>query len=86
VSADGTLNWEFSAGTTNYVAPIIGADGIVYTGWEDGNIYAIDPTNITDKVHWSTNLGDAIQNGLAIGGNGSLIAVTANGMVYALWP
>lgn len=45
VNFDGMFDWEFSVGIMNYVLLVIGGDGIVYMGWEDGNVYVIDLVN-----------------------------------------
>ncbi len=41
---NGTLKWEFTAcGGDTYSSPAIGADGTIYVGSLDGNLYAITP-------------------------------------------
>jgi outer membrane protein assembly factor BamB len=40
---DGTQKWEFVTGAVVYSSPAIGADGTIYVGSNDSNLYAIGP-------------------------------------------
>ncbi len=40
----GTLKWKFQTGNRIYSSPVIGRDGTVFIGSDDGSLYAINPT------------------------------------------
>ncbi len=40
---DGTQKWAFPTGNAVRSSPAIGADGTLYVGSGDGNLYAINP-------------------------------------------
>lgn len=40
---NGALEWKFSTGGAVYSSPAIAADGTIYIGSNDGNVYAINP-------------------------------------------
>jgi outer membrane protein assembly factor BamB len=67
-----TLDWVYATGNTVYVdssSPAI-ANGVVYIGTDDGNVYALDA--VTGALRWSYTIGFAIGSSPAV----------ANGMVY----
>jgi len=42
-SNTGALKWAFHAGSKVDSSPAIGADGTIYIGCENGNLYALNP-------------------------------------------
>ena len=63
------LKWTFRAGGP-ISSPVIGADGTIYVGSEDGNLYALDPSGSKKWVY-----------GIA-GKETSQLAVAADGTIY----
>ncbi|UTB32330.1 MAG: PQQ-binding-like beta-propeller repeat protein [Methanobacterium sp. ERen5] len=63
-------------------SPVIGADGTIYIGSQDGNLYALYPNG---KKKWSFNSGDIVGYTPTIDSNGiSYIGSSKN--LYALYP
>ena len=89
-SATGTLKWEFNTipgGKTGIPSSAsIGADGTIYVGSWDGNLYALSPTDGTVKWTYTTSIGQTFANSApAIGADGTIyIADPVN--LYALNP
>ncbi|RJP89676.1 MAG: hypothetical protein C4518_09795 [Desulfobacteraceae bacterium] len=77
--------WQFETGGDVDSSPAIGADGTVYAGSDDGNLYAIAPD--TGVEIWRFPAGGEVRSSPAIGTNGaiyfgskdSLYAVNPNG-------
>ncbi len=71
-SNTGALKWTFYAGAKVDSSPAIGADGTIYIGCENGNLYALDPSDGTQK--WAYQTGGIIYT--------SSPAVAADGTIY----
>ncbi|MDO9265314.1 MAG: PQQ-binding-like beta-propeller repeat protein [Desulfosalsimonadaceae bacterium] len=77
--------WRFETGGDIDASPAVGADGTVYVGSEDGNLYAIHPE--TGAEIWRYAAGGEIRSSSAVGADGTiyfgsrnaLYAVNANG-------
>ena len=77
--------WRFETAGDIDTSPAIGADGTVYVGSEDGQLYAVDPENGNEL--WRFSAGDAILSSPAIGADDtiyfgtqtSFFAVKSNG-------
>jgi len=75
--------WVFTAtGVIDIVNPAIGADGSIYVGSWDGNLYAVNPDG-TKK--WSCHTGHPIRNSPAIATDGT-IYTGSDGGFYAINP
>jgi outer membrane protein assembly factor BamB len=77
LAPDGSLKWMFGCGCGGDMSPsaAIGADGTIYAGSEDGNLYAVRDTVTSADVPPSFNLGaaavgDEIRKGFAIKNTG----------------
>ena len=48
VNSNGTLRWKFANGVPRSIwsSPAIGADGTIYFGSDDGNLYAVGPAAV----------------------------------------
>jgi outer membrane protein assembly factor BamB len=80
------LRWVTTAGITNRVeaSPVIGSDGTIYIGADDGKVYAIDGT--TGIIHWAVTVeSEGVDSSAAIGFDGT-IYVGAGESVVALDP
>ena len=95
-SSAGNQKWAFPTGFGNvgYSSPVIGADGAIYFGSNDGNLYAVNPNG---KLKWKSPLAIASpgapfpQCTPAIGANGTIYFASENnqftvGNLYAVDP
>ncbi len=81
--ATAAVKWSFDTGAVAYSSPAIGADGTVYAGSNNGNVYAINPDG-TKK--WAFKTGDFIHAGLTIAPDGTVYAGSHDGNMYAINP
>ncbi len=79
----GIPNWSFSTGGYIYATPAIDANGVIYFGSYDNNLYAVNPDG-TQKWKFPTN--GYVYGGEAIGSNGTIYAGTMGGRIYAIGP
>jgi outer membrane protein assembly factor BamB len=80
------LRWVTDAGMTDRVeaSPVIGSDGTIFIGADDGKVYAIDGT--TGVIHWAVTVqSEGVDSSAAIGFDGT-IYVGAGESVVALDP
>ena len=59
------LRWAFRTGSFVISSPAVGADGTVYIGSDDGNLYALE--GATGKQLWAFTTGEQIESSPAIG-------------------
>ena len=64
---DGTLKWRFGTGGQVNSSPAIGANGTIYVGSDDGNLYAINPDGTLD---WKFSTGTYVDSSPVIDSNG----------------
>jgi outer membrane protein assembly factor BamB len=77
-----TTKWKYTTGGAVFSSPVIGADGTIYIGSPDKNLYALNP-NGTKK--WSFNLGDTTVYTPTIDNEG-IIYIGSSTKLYALYP
>jgi outer membrane protein assembly factor BamB len=80
------LRWVTAAGITDRVeaSPVIGSDGTIYIGADDGKVYAID--GVTGVIRWAVTLqSQGVDSSAAIGVDGT-VYVGAGESVVALDP
>jgi len=77
------VRWSFPTGAGVYSSPAIGADGTVYVGSQDGNLYAINPDG-TEK--WSFTIGGWIRSSPAVGPDGTVYVGCDDDMLFAVNP
>ena len=75
--------WVFATGTTLYSSPSIGADGVIYVGSLDKNLYAINQDG-TQK--WAFTTGGWIDSSPAIGVDGTIYVGSGDFKLYAINP
>ena len=66
----GTLKWTFTTGGEVLSSPAIGADGTVYIGSNDNNVYALDGQ--TGAKKWVFATRGEVRSSPAIGADGSV--------------
>jgi outer membrane protein assembly factor BamB len=74
------LKWFFPTSDVVDSSPVV-ADGMVYVGSQDGNLYAIDAA--TGKGAWSFPTGGPVTSAPAVA-NGRVFVYSAGGIIYAL--
>ena len=80
---DGTQKWAFLTGANVESSPAIGADGTLYVGSSDFNLYAINPDG-TQK--WGFPTGGFVFSSPAIGTDGTVYVGSSDGYLYAINP
>jgi outer membrane protein assembly factor BamB len=85
--ASPAMKWSFSTrGNQSIVSvPVIGADGTLYFGSNDGYAYALNPTTGAKKWEWHEPTASPIMGDFAIGADGTLVGTStgAFGLVSA---
>jgi hypothetical protein len=77
------LKWSFATGGLVVSSPAIGADGTVYVGSRDNNLYAINPDG---SQKWSFPTGDWVESCPAIGADGTIYVGSYDDNLYAINP
>ena len=77
-----TVKWTFTTGGIVSSNPAIDADGTVYMGSYDGNVYAFDGATGTQK--WASTIGNPVESSPAIGADGTVYVGSWDNNVYAL--
>ncbi|MEK7784420.1 MAG: PQQ-binding-like beta-propeller repeat protein, partial [Chloroflexota bacterium] len=79
----GDLLWSYATGGYVYSSPAIGADGTIYVGSMDNQLYALNPDG---TLKWSYAAGDYIESSPAIGTDGTIYVGSYDNKLYALNP
>ena len=75
------VRWRFKTGGIASMAPAVGADGTIYIGSKDHNVYAIDPAG---RERWRATLGSNINDtGFVLGKDGTVYVGCSDSNVYA---
>jgi PKD repeat protein len=77
------LLWNYTTGDGVYSSPVIGADGTVYVGSWDNNVYAINPNG---TLKWSFPTGKAVWGTPALDSNGTIYVGSKDKNFYAINP
>jgi len=80
---DGKLLWSFLTEGIVSSSPTIDADGVIYIGSLDNNLYAINPDG-TQK--WNFTTGQQIHSSPAIGSDGTIFVGSFDKNLYAINP
>lgn len=78
-----SLKWKFTTGSSVYSSPAIGADGVVYVGSGNGNLYAILPDG---TLKWNYGTGGPISSSPAIAADGTIYVGSIDKNLYAINP
>ena len=81
---DGSAAWSFATGNGIFSSPVIGGDGTIYFGDNQGRFYAVEPSGVM-KWCYETNSGK-ILNAPAIGWDGTVYVGCDNNKLYAFGP
>jgi len=87
----GKLAWSYAIEALVPDMPVIGADGTVYAGSYDGNLYAIGPPALgaTGVLRWKFQTGDGsdwVVAAPAVAADGTVYVGSDDGNVYAIGP
>jgi outer membrane protein assembly factor BamB len=82
INPNGTLQWDYTTGSSVKSSPAIGADGTIYVGSIDTNLYAINP-NGTKK--WVYTTGGSVDSSPAIASDGTIYVGSEDHKLYALY-
>jgi len=78
------MRWKFNAGFNGKTSqPAIAADGTVYVGSFDGNVYAIDQSG---AQKWRFGTGNQIYDSPTIAADGTVYIASSDGNLYSLNP
>lgn len=79
------LSWRgemgFSTGGTINASPTIGADGTIYVGSQDGNLYSVKPDGMQKRAF---DTGAEVNSSPTIGTNGTIYVGSLDGNLYAV--
>jgi outer membrane protein assembly factor BamB len=82
VRADSVAErWTFRTGSEVASSPVIGPDGTVYVGSDDGCVYALGPDGIQT---WRFKTGGSVISSPAIGPDGTIYVGSGDGRLYAI--
>lgn len=81
-SGSGELSWSKYLNTTPHISPIIGKNGTIYIGANDGRFYAINPESGSEE--WSVELDGKISSTATLNEADRLYVGTSNGTMYGL--
>jgi outer membrane protein assembly factor BamB len=81
-AAPGDKKWAFQTGGSVWSCPAIGADGTVYLGSFNQNVYALD--GATGQKKWAFRTGGSVRSSPAIGADGTVYVGSFDNQVYAL--
>jgi outer membrane protein assembly factor BamB len=79
----GTKLWAFQTGGKVISSPALGADGTIYVGSDDYNLYALSPTG---AKRWSFAASDVIEAAPVVAPDGTIYVGSYDGTLYALGP
>jgi outer membrane protein assembly factor BamB len=77
--------WAFGVGSEFESSPAIGADGTIYIGSGDSNLYAvIDGGLNTVTKKWAFGTQGSVESSPAIGADGTIYIGSDDGRLYAV--
>jgi outer membrane protein assembly factor BamB len=83
LNTNGKERWERAGDGTAWSAPAVGDDGILYTGYSDAKVYALDA--LTGQTKWEFATDDGLICFPALGANAALFfQCEGDSKVYAL--
>jgi len=82
IECEGDIVWQFDClGNINHATPVIGADGTVYIGNNNGRFWAVNPDG-TEK--WNFVMGGGFTPSPSLGSDGSIYVTSVNSHAYGL--
>ena len=76
-----SLKWKYATEGLVLSSPAIGADGTIYVGSGDDNLYAFNPDG---SLKWQYLTGGAVNSSPAIGTDGTIYVGSDDANLYAL--
>lgn len=64
-------------------SPVVGPDGTIYYGVQDGNLHAVSPAG---QRRWAFKTGDALSGTPAVAADGTIYFAAHDRNIYALFP
>ena len=89
VAPDGNQKWAFTPPTIGeraFSSPAVGADGTVYAGSGDGNLYALTDNGTSATQKWAFTTGGIKYSSPAISWDGNVYIGSTDGNLYAVKP
>lgn len=80
---EGTLAWALTLGADVDGSAVVGRDGTIYAGSDDGSLYAVDPEG---TLLWSFEAGAEIRSAPVVGADGTVVFGTHGGKLFAVEP
>src|SRR4051794_36091139 len=80
---DGTLLWSYSTGGSIASSPALAADGTIYVGSSDGNLYAL---NTNGTVRWQYPTGGEVRSSPSVAPDGTIYVGSFDQMLHAVNP
>ena len=81
--SNGKERWELSGGGSAWSMPVIGDNDVVYAGYNDSQVYALDAA--TGRTKWQFDTNDGLLCFPALGADGTVyFQCEGDGKVYAL--
>ena len=84
IATPGALKWHHDIGRRVQSSPAIDADGTVYFGADDDNLYALNPQD--GSLKWSFATGGAIETPPTIAADGTVYFGSDDNRLYAVSP
>ncbi len=81
--SNGVARWHYTTGASISSSAAVAADGTIYVGSEDFNLYALNPNG---SLKWSFQTAGSIYAAPAIGSDGTIYIGSTDGALYALTP
>ena len=82
VAQSGNLRWRFKPNLAVESSPVLGADGTVYVGSDDGYLYAIDTAG---SQRWRFKTNDWVLSSPVLGADGTVYVGSNDGYLYAIY-
>lgn len=84
VTREGGVKWVRDRSAFVDATPVVAADGTVYVGCGDGQLYALNPAD--GSIRWSYATGTFITSSPAIGADGTIYFGAADARLHAVTP
>ncbi len=83
VSSDGVVLWSLDVDGGTWSPPVVGADGTIYFGADNGKLYAVSPNG---QEKWERLTGARITGSPAIADDGTIYVGSIDHRLYAFAP
>jgi outer membrane protein assembly factor BamB len=80
---DGALRWSLELGADVDGSPVLGRDGTIYVGADQGGLHAIAPDG---ALRWRSSIRAPVRARPAVGSDGVIVVGSYDGTLYAVEP